>query len=124
MGLSEYKMGSIIYTYQRSKRKPIPLTEERIQTLKDHEKFLKRHRVGDYRSVAQSGSVSGLGPEGRKFESCHSDQKPIKMKGKVAGTKPVNNWRLEESQTFTGAPAYNKGAYQVITKSNVKDIGR
>ena len=85
MDISECKMGSIIYTYQRSKRKPIPLTDERIQTLKDHEKFLM---------------------------------------GKVAGTKPVNNWRLEESQNFTVAPAYNKGAYQVINKSDVKDIGR
>ncbi len=28
----------------------------------------------DHRSVAQSGSASGLGPEGRKFKSCHSDQ--------------------------------------------------
>lgn len=25
------------------------------------------------RSVAQFGSASGLGPEGRRFESCHSD---------------------------------------------------
>ena len=40
------------------------------------------------------------------------------------GTKPVYNWRLEESKKFTIAPAYNKGAYQVITKNNVKDIGR
>ena len=40
------------------------------------------------------------------------------------GTKPNRNWRLEESQKFTVAPAYNKGAYQVITKSNIKDIGR
>ena len=40
------------------------------------------------------------------------------------GTKPVNNFRLQESQKFTVAPAYNKGAYQVITKSNIKDIGR
>ena len=40
------------------------------------------------------------------------------------GTKPVNNWRLEESKKFTIAHAYNKGAYQVITKNNVKDIGR
>ena len=44
-----------------------------------------------------------------------------KMSG---GTKPVNNWRLEESKKFTIAPAYNKGAYQVISKSNVKDIGK
>ena len=40
------------------------------------------------------------------------------------GTKPVNNWRLEESKKFTIAPAYNKGGYQVISKDNVKHIGR
>ena len=40
------------------------------------------------------------------------------------GTKPVNNWRLEESKKFTIAPAYNKGGYQVISKNNVRDIGK
>ena len=40
------------------------------------------------------------------------------------GTKPVNNWRLEESKNFTIAPAYNKGGYQVISKNNVRDIGK
>jgi len=40
------------------------------------------------------------------------------------GTKPVTNFRLEESQKFTVAPAYNKGGYQVISKNNIKDIGR
>ena len=40
------------------------------------------------------------------------------------GTKPVNNWRLEESRKFTIAPAYNKGGYQVISKDNVKHIGK
>ena len=40
------------------------------------------------------------------------------------GTKPVYNWRLEESKNFTIAPAYNKGGYQVISKDNVKHIGK
>ena len=40
------------------------------------------------------------------------------------GTKPVNNWRLEESKKFTIAPAYNKGGYQVISKDNIKNIGK
>tara|TARA_A100001011_G_scaffold46118_1_gene43479 strand:+ start:1564 stop:1947 length:384 start_codon:yes stop_codon:yes gene_type:complete len=40
------------------------------------------------------------------------------------GTKPVSNWRLEESKKFTIAPAYNKGGYQVISKDNVKHIGK
>lgn len=30
----------------------------------------------------------------------------------------------EPKKTFTVAPAYNKGAYQVISSSNVKYIGR
>ena len=30
------------------------------------------------RSVAQPGSASGLGPEGRRFESCHSDHQYMK----------------------------------------------
>ena len=40
------------------------------------------------------------------------------------GTKPEHNWRLEESKNFTIAPAYNKGGYQVISKDNVKHIGK
>ena len=30
----------------------------------------------------------------------------------------------ETEREFTIAPAYNKGAYQVISRQNVKDIGR
>ena len=41
-----------------------------------------------------------------------------------AGTKPIHNWRLEESKKFTIAPAYNKGGYQVISKDNIKNIGK
>ena len=39
--------------------------------------FLKQHTIARimqrYRSIAQSGSASGLGPEGREFESLCSD---------------------------------------------------
>jgi len=34
------------------------------------------------------------------------------------------SWKREESKNWTVAPAYNKGAYQVIPKSNIKDIGK
>ena len=37
---------------------------------------------------------------------------------------PDTSYKLEESKKFTDAPAYKKGAYQVISRSNVKDIGR
>ena len=35
-----------------------------------------------------------------------------------------NSWKLEESKKWTVAPAYNKGAYQVIPKEDVKWIGK
>ena len=38
-----------------------------------------------YRDVAQFGSASGLGPEGRRFESCHPDQSRIKREFSSAG---------------------------------------
>ena len=35
--------------------------------------FIKSHNRG----VAQPGSASGLGPEGRRFKSCRPDQKSL-----------------------------------------------
>ena len=32
--------------------------------------------------------------------------------------------RKSYSSNYTIAPAYNKGAYQVISKNNIKDIGK
>ena len=39
-------------------------------------------------------------------------------------TKKDNSCELEISKNYTIAPAYNKGAYQVIGKDNIKDIVR
>jgi hypothetical protein len=39
-------------------------------------------------------------------------------------TKADTTMQQEVSSTYTIAPAYNKGAYQVISKSSLKDIGR
>lgn len=38
--------------------------------------------------------------------------------------KVEEDFRKVISSKYTIAPAYNKGAYQVISKENVKDIGR
>lgn len=38
--------------------------------------------------------------------------------------KVEEDFRKTISSKYTVAPAYNKGAYQVISKENVKDIGR
>ena len=45
-------------------------------------------------------------------------------KGRGQGTKVDNSWKIEISKQYTIAPAYNKGAYQVIPRKEVKDIGK
>ena len=42
----------------------------------------------------------------------------------VATHKADDSWKVEASKNFTVAPAYNKGAYQVVSKDNIKHIGR
>ena len=54
------------------------------------------------RSIAQSGSASGLGPEGREFESLYSDQFCLDSSGverllymeRVRGSKPCPGTNL------------------------------
>ena len=43
------------------------------------------------RSVAQPGSASGLGPEGRRFESCHSDHFMKKAKIYIPNKSPMQS---------------------------------
>ena len=57
----------------------------------------------NFRGVAQSGSASGLGPEGRRFKSCRPDHENMK-KAKIyipaktamqSGRGKVKDWVLE-----------------------------
>ena len=125
---------------RKKSKKPASLIEAEHQ----HAKFLKKMgyigdkcsggtassnlaRVGstppspaNSRRVAQSGSAPALGAGGQRFESSLSDQIPL------SNDIPVGVAPKKEliSHNFTIAPAYNKGPYQVISKSNIKDIGR
>ena len=103
-------------TRRRKKKKK---TASVLEAERQHEKFLKK--MGVKRSVAQSGSASALGAEGQGFKSSHSDQLPPLSNNIPVGVTPK---RKIHDHNFTIAPAYNKGAYQVISKQNVKDIGR
>tara|TARA_Y100000996_G_C21973318_1_gene417392 strand:+ start:24 stop:377 length:354 start_codon:yes stop_codon:yes gene_type:complete len=102
-------------TRRRKKKKK---TASVLEAERQHEKFLKK--MGVKRSVAQSGSASALGAEGQGFKSSHSDQLPLSNDIPV-GVTPK---RKIHEHNFTIAPAYNKGAYQVISKKDIKDIGR
>ena len=39
-------------------------------------------------------------------------------------TPEDTSWKAKESKNFTIAPAYNKGAYQVIPRKDVEHIGK
>ena len=56
----------------------------------------------------------------------HYDKYPSYTGSVSNGTCGVSteSYKIEESKKFTIAPAYNKGAYQVISRKEVKDIGR
>ena len=58
----------------------------------------------------------------------HMKKYPSMPMGAASGKGTVNvDWdqqKKEISKGYTVAPAYNKGAYQVIGKSNIKDIGK
>jgi|TARA_R110000796_G_scaffold51291_1_gene120886 hypothetical protein len=42
----------------------------------------------------------------------------------MGGTCEAADRSYANEADFTVAPAYNKGAYQVISRENIKDIGR
>jgi hypothetical protein len=66
-------------TTSTKKRKKKNKSKSLLAAEKEHQEFLKKIGVGqskNKRSVAQPGSASALGAEGRRFESYRSDQKP------------------------------------------------
>ena len=125
---------AIIYTNQSSgairrlrNKKP---TKAYKEALKNHIKYLKKlgfncddnGRIqlttsgGYYLDVAERTM-----PESR--EKTLSDV-PMSNKIGAGGTKPDNSWKIEASKNFTIVPAYNKGPYMVVNKSDLKTAGR
>jgi hypothetical protein len=72
------------------------------------------------------------------FHPCNLGSNPGRATNKNFKSMPIGSYdakaalaemklkliRQQESKNFTVAPAYNKGAYQVIPRREVKDIGR
>ena len=125
---------AIIYTNQSSgairrlrNKKP---TKAYKEALKNHIKYLKKlgfncddngriqltTSCGYYLDIAERTM-----PEPR--EKTLSDV-PMSNKIGAGGTKPDNSWKIEASKNFTIVPAYNKGPYMVVNKSDLKTAGR
>ena len=121
-------MPSLIYTKNTSgairrlrNKKP---TKGYLSALIDHIKFLKSLGFKIDSKGKMKRRYKKPAPLAHSVEQLICNQQVVCSNRTRGTTKPVHNWRLEESKKFTIAPAYNKGAYQVITKDNVKDIGR
>ena len=128
----------LFYVYQgKSKKKKLTETKSLLEARAKHRKFLISKGIDpdrvvskkDFKVVPNWWETNKSAPLAHSVEQLICNQQvvgsnPARGTRRIAGTKPQTNWRLEESKNFTVAPAYNKGAYQVISKSNIKDIGR
>ena len=114
-----YSLLPVYYTTTSSrKRKKQKKSKSLLAAEQKHAKYLKKMRID---------SRSSVGLEQRPSKPWVTGSSPVE-----STIAPLSN-NIPTGQTpkkkilphnFTIAPAYNKGAYQVITKSNVKDIGR
>ena len=102
-------------TTNNKKRKVGKKTQSQIAAEKEHKKFLKKMGIG---------SRSSVGLEQRPSKPWVTGSSPVApdMSNDIPiGVEPKK--KIHE-QNFTIAPAYNKGPYQVISRRDVKDIGR
>ena len=113
------------------KKKKIPQTASLKQAIKEQRKYLITLGVDPDRKINPKNFrvVNNWWGSSKPAALAHlveqlicNHQVPSSNPG--GGTRPVHNYKLEASKKFTIAPAYNKGGYQVISKSDIKDIGK
>ena len=109
-------MPAYFTTTNTRKRKVKRKTASMREAERQHEKFLKKMGVTRGRSSVGSERwpVTPEGVGSSPIAPAMSNKIPVGVVSKK-DIIPHN---------FTIAPAYNKGAYQVISRKNVKDIGR
>ena len=131
-------MGLFYVHQRRSKKKKLPETESLKKARLEYRKFLiskginpdKKINPKEFSAVAnwwETTSVQKPAVLAHSVEQLicnHQVASSIPAHGTSLKQESQHNWRLEESKKFTVAPAYNKGAYQVIPRSEIKDIGR
>ena len=114
---------AIIYTNQSSgairkakKRKP---TKSYLEALQKHIKFLKSLGFKIDSKGKMKRRFKKSAPLAHSVEQLICNQQ-VACSNQAGGTttKPVDNWRLRESKKFTIAPAYNKGGYQVVPRTD------
>ena len=112
--------GSLNYDQYGRKIKRKSRSSSRSRTLGFHPSNTGSNPVRD---TKQRGAVAQQG-ERRTCTAKVAGSIPVSSTSAGKGTKTDNNWKVEISKQYTIAPAYNKGAYQVIPRKEVKDIGK
>ena len=89
----------------------------------------KRKATKRVKKASHQPKAEGVGPSPRALALLPTPYRretidyPSQPMMGVAG-KVDESYKKEVSQSYTLAPAYNKGAYQVISKENIKHIGK
>jgi|TARA_R110001592_G_scaffold122350_2_gene328999 endonuclease YncB( thermonuclease family) len=109
MGMLNYS-GSIRYSMNGKKRKTVSLTPKKKKL--------------DFKSTPQYKRV--VAKQEKQYKSLMEEMIKAGTFSSVSNgcAKVDNSWKIEESKNYAIAPAYNKGAYQVVPKSDLKFIGK
>ena len=86
-------------------------------------KTVRTKRRGHKSKWTKVGAVAQQG-EHRICTAKVAGSIPVSSTNAGKGKKVDNSWKLEISKKYTIAPAYNKGAYQVIPRDDVEHIGK
>ena len=131
-------MGLYYTSFKKKKRNKLPLTPELLEARRKHRKYLislgidpdRKISRKNFRVVPNWWETDKTAPLAHSVEQLICNQQVV-CSNRTRGTTfdgtttiPSDNWRLRESKKFTIAPAYNKGGYQVISKDNIKNIGK
>ena len=126
-------MGMFFIHQPSIKKKKLTETKSLLKARAEHRKFLiskgidpdRKVSKKDFKVIPNWWEKNKTAPLAHSVEQLICNQQVI-CSNQIGGTTtiPSNNWRLQESKKFTVAPAYNKGGYQVISKDNIKNIGK
>ena len=112
------------WTTTRTSKKKKP--NARVQKAQEeHDKWLiKRGLHPSQRSVAQPGSASGLGPEGREFKSLRSDQIPLSNKIPT-GVAPKPEKKLYTGTEIIGiATMHKSNMVPIRNKKSAEEVAK
>ena len=116
MGMTNFYQGSLRYDIHGRKRKTKALQKARSSNGQDT-------RFSSWQSGFDSPSGFHKSWQQKQSEE-HRRKYPSMPMNNNYKPQTDESWKREASKSFTVAPAYNKGAYQVIPSSDVEHIGK